>query len=682
MTLLSRLFPKRPQKRSAIDPPVARPDADARALLSQGESAYRAQQWASAREKVERAAALEPRSAQAHYLLGALALRDGDVATGVESLRRAVALQPDKAEYHYSLASTLSFNGRPEDAIDSYRAALNLNPGALDWRIELAAILAECDRIGEAVAAFRPAGHPGDAAELYDLGSALQERKRLRAAVAAFRESARLQPDAAATHLMLAACLRDIGMVVEAESPARQATRTGPDMPEGWFILGNVLARQARHEEAVEQYRKAIELVPDYDAPWRSMLFAMNYSQRWTAREVYEAHLESGKRFPRLPAPAIASSHRQTGHRLRLGYLSGDFCRHPVAYFIEPVLQHHSRGQFEVFCYHTLSQEDDVTARLKSQAEHWRAVGKLSEVALEQALRADDLDILVELSGHSDGHRLAVVARRVAPVQVSYLGYPNTTGLEAVDYRITDARADPPGEADALHVEQLVRLPETFLCYAPPFSGDFAPVPPVLERGYITYGSFNNFAKLSPKNIALWARVLAAVPGSKLLIKAQGLQDAGLRRLVFERFHSAGVGSHRLQLAPPTPTLAEHMQSYAGVDIALDTFPYHGTTTTMDALWMGVPVVTLEGDRHASRVSASILSTLSLQELIASSTEQYLAIARTLAGDPVRLQALRASLRERLRSSPLMNGERFTRRLEEAYLQMWQAALRGHVPGQ
>jgi predicted O-linked N-acetylglucosamine transferase (SPINDLY family) len=328
-----------------------------------------------------------------------------------------------------------------------------------------------------------------------------------------------------------------------------------------------------------------------------------------------------------------------------------------------------------VFCYHTGVDEDDLSARLRSRAHHWRAVARLSPDDLEKTLRADRLDLLVELSGHSDGHRLTVVARRVAPVQVSYLGYPNTTGLAAVDYRITDAQADPPGECDALHTERLVRLPETFLCYAPPFAGETVAQPPVRSRGRVTFGSFNNFAKLSASNIALWARVLDAVPGATLLIKTGGLQDPGLRRLVLERFRAVGIDGARLELAAPTESIEAHMRSYDRVDIALDSFPYHGTTTTMDALWMGVPVVTLRGDRHASRVSASILHTLGLGEMVAESAQDYVRIAHRLALDGDRLETLRGTLRQRLRTSPLMDGARFTRHLEEAYLQMWLAAL-------
>jgi predicted O-linked N-acetylglucosamine transferase (SPINDLY family) len=672
MRLLSRLFPAPAGPRRQA---TAAPDADPSALVGAGDAAYHAGNHALAREQFARALAIDPHNAHAQYMLGALALQAGDTEGCVAAVRRAIELAPTRAEYHFSLGNVHASAGRSAEAVDCYRSALRLNPQAAEWRDALAVALAQAGRLDEAALALRPEASTVDAGALYDLASMLLEHRHLAAAADAFKESIRLEPGAAASHLMLAAALRDQGMPVEAEAPARTATALAPDMPEGWFMLGHVLSRQARHEDAVEHYRKAIALAPDYDAAWRCLVFAMNYSERWTPREVFQAHLESASRFPRVARLPIDPAHRQTGHRLRVGYLSGDLCRHPVAYFLEPVLQRHDRSRFEVFCYHSGASEDDLSARLRSHAEHWRAVARLPPDELDKTLRADRLDLLVELSGHTDGNRLAVVARRVAPVQVTYLGYPNTTGLSAVDYRITDAQADPPGESDALHTERLVRLPETFLCYTPPFEGEPAAQPPARTRGRLTFGSFNNLAKLSAANIALWARVLDAIPDASLMIKTGGLQDPGLHRVVLERFRAVGIDPARLELAAPTDSIAAHMRSYDRVDIALDSYPYHGTTTTMDALWMGVPVVTLRGDRHAARVSASILCTLGLDELVAATAQDYVRIAQQLALDVDRLETLRRTLRGRLRASPLMDGVRFTRHLENAYLQMWQAAL-------
>jgi len=445
-------------------------------------------------------------------------------------------------------------------------------------------------------------------------------------------------------------------------------------MRQARFVLARVLGEQGRHTEAVALFRELIATQADDDAAWSGALFSMNYSEQFSAREVFEEHVKYGQRFPKAPPMAVDATHSRPGHRVRVGYLSPDFWLHSVAHFMVPILHHHDRGRVEVFCYHNGRNEDAMTARLKSRAEHWRHTAGLSDDALERTLRADKLDILVELSGHSDHHRLSVLTRRVAPIQVTYLGYPNTTGVPAIDYRITDARADPPGESDGLHVENLVRLPETFLCYAPPAVRAETSPAPVHRNSHVTFGSFNNFAKLTPLTIKLWSRILAAT-NSRLLIKTRGLQDPGLRALLLERFLKYGVDAERLELMPPILDQREHLQTYSEVDIALDSFPYHGTTTTMEALWMGVPVVTLEGDRHAARVGTSILSGLGLAELVAHSEDEYVQIATRLAAPDSPLDVLRQSLRSRLTESPLTDGARFTAHLEEAYFKMWEEML-------
>jgi predicted O-linked N-acetylglucosamine transferase (SPINDLY family) len=425
----------------------------------------------------------------------------------------------------------------------------------------------------------------------------------------------------------------------------------------------------------LDHFRKLLATQVDDDAAWSGALFSMNYSEQFSKREVFEDHVKYGKRFPEAQALAVDVAHSQPGHRIRIGYLSPDFWLHSVAHFMVPILSHHDRSRVEVFCYHTGKREDSMTARLKSCVEHWRQTAELSDEELERTLRTDKLDILVELTGHSDHHRLTVLARRVAPIQVTYLGYPNTTGVPTIDYRITDARADPPGESDRLHVEKLVRLPETFLCYAPPDVKVETTAAPLHRNGQITFASFNNFAKVTPFTIKLWSQVLASVPNSRLLIKTQGLQDPGLRALLLERFLKHGVGGDRIKLMPPIFDRREHLQTYNQVDIALDSFPYHGTTTTMEALWMGVPVVTLEGDRHAARVGASILSCLGLGELVARSEDEYTQIATRLAAPDSSLDVLRQSLRSRLGQSPLTDGARFTAHLEQAYFKMWDDML-------
>jgi predicted O-linked N-acetylglucosamine transferase (SPINDLY family) len=674
MSLLSRLLQKAEARAAALKAPESAGAQDLAAMMNEANGHFQAGRMDEARLAFQRILEADRGHAQALYMLGAIALSDGDTRSAMGLVHRAIALQPDRADYRFSLGSLHASQGQLAEAIRNYKEALRLKPGVPEWQLELAGALAKAGRLSEALEVYRvklAAGVP-DARAYFDLGNALQKQRRFKEAEEAFERAALLDPQSAGVHVNVAMARRDQERPVDAEPPARKAVELAPEMPQGWFALGSVLAKQARHAEAVEYYRKAIALMPDYDAAWSGLLFSMNYSERWTPREVYDVHLEWGKRFPAVPRGAVEASHRRTGHRLRVGYLSPDYWQHPVAHFIEPVLQHHDRKRFEVFCYHSGTRQDEVTARLKKRPEHWEVLGEISDDDLERKLRADRLDILVELSGHTNGSRLSVLARRVAPIQVTYLGYPNTTGLAAIDYRITDARADPPGESDELHVEKLVRLPKSFLCYAPPQTGDNRGIAPFRRNGHVTFGSFNNFAKISPTSIRLWASILTGVAGSKLFIKTHGLQDPGLRALLIERFEGAGVAAERILIAAPIASHREHMDTYNEVDIALDTFPYHGTTTTLDALWMGVPVITLAGDRHASRVGVSILSTLGLTEYVARVPDQYVALAVDLAGDAEKLDRYRRSLRERLASSPLTDGRDFTEKLEHAYLEMWK----------
>jgi len=603
-------------------------------------------------------------------VFGAAAEHEADIESAINAIQHAARLEPLNADIHARMGRLLRLQQRVEEAIDAFQLAMQLDPNVPEWRMELATMLVTAGRLDEAVAAHQaPHQVERDARAYCDLGHALLVTRRFTEAEQALRRAASLAPESGGIQFYLAVACRDQDRLIDAEDAARKATEVAPDMPQGWFALGSTLTRQGRHEEAVEHFRQAIELMPEYEAARDGLLCAMNYSEHWSAREISDAHFEWGQRFP--PCERASSfSTRSSKRRIRVGYLSPDFRQHPVSYFIEPVLRHHDKERFEVFCYHSDVREDQTTAGLEGLVKNWRRLGGAADAELEDALREDCLDILVELSGHTDGHRLPVLARRVAPIQVTYLGYPNTTGLQAMDYRITDAHADPPGESDHLHIERLVRLQNTFLCYSSPEPSSCSPVAPFRRKGHVTFCSFNNFRKISPTCIKLWAGVLTSVPNSKLLIKTFGLQDPHLRNSLIRRFERAGVHANRVSIAAPIHNHRDHMAAYEEADVALDTFPYNGTTTTLDALWMGVPVVTLAGDRHASRVGLSILSTVGLFECIAKTPEEYVAAAVGLAGNVDRLDLLHRSLRERLQHSPLMDGRRFTADLEEAYLQM------------
>jgi predicted O-linked N-acetylglucosamine transferase (SPINDLY family) len=436
--------------------------------------------------------------------------------------------------------------------------------------------------------------------------------------------------------------------------------------------LGVALLIVGRPEEAESSFRRAIETQPDYAEAHSNMLLAMHYRKGDDARLMYEAHLEWARRHARdLARPEHAGRAPAPARRLNIGYLSPDFQHHAVAWFIEPVLAAHDRSRFRTFFYSTVVNPDAVTRRFMTLCDEWRDIHTISDGEAARLIRQDRIDILVDLAGHTGGGRPLVFARKPAPVQVTWLGYPNTTGLAGIDYRITDADADPEGEADRHHTEKLLRLATGFFCYAPPADAPDSGEPPVLESGRITFGCFNNLAKVTPEMIGLWSRILAGLPQARLIMKTHALGEESARRAIHGHFAANGIAAGRVELFGPEGSHGGHLGRYRQVDIALDAFPYHGTTTTCEALWMGTPVVTLAGRTHLSRVGVSVLRRIGLDELIAATPEEYVRKAVALARDPGRLRKLRAGLRQRMRVSPLLDAAAFARALESAYLAMW-----------
>jgi predicted O-linked N-acetylglucosamine transferase (SPINDLY family) len=351
--------------------------------------------------------------------------------------------------------------------------------------------------------------------------------------------------------------------------------------------------------------------------------------------------------------------------------VSSDLNAHPVGKFLLPLFLEHDKRRFEIFAYSQLRMEDEMTHRLQACTDCWRDITGLSDPQAAEMIRQDQIDILIDLAGHTARHRLLVFACKPAPVQVSYLGYPATTGLATIDYRLTDALADPPGETDAYFTETLIRLPNTAWCYQPPSEAPLVSPLQALQNDYITFGSFNNFTKINEALAKCWAEILRRVPQSRLLLKAVALNSESARRDLQRMMSGSGIDADRLQLHGSVP-ISRHLPFYNRIDIALDTYPYHGTTTTCEALWMGVPVVTRAGASHVSRVGVSLLSAVGLPDLVANDADHYVQIAVDLAANPSRLAELRASLRMRMQQSPLMDAAAFARDVEAAYREMWR----------
>lgn len=442
-----------------------------------------------------------------------------------------------------------------------------------------------------------------------------------------------------------------------------------------WYNLGcAALADFTADDRRIGLFRKALELDPDHLLARFNLAFACNYSFDADPAQIFAAHRESGQWLEQKfkSGSSLAFPASNTKRRLRLAYLSSDFRQHSVAHFILPVLQQHDRGHFEIFVYHNHRREDALSQQARLHVEHFDNVSRLSDQQLLQKIRADRIDVLIDLNGLSEHHRLAVLAQRAAPLQINWIGYPNTTGLRRVNYRIVDRLTDPPGQTEPYCTESLLRLPESFLTFATPAELPALTPPPCLEKGFITFGSFNALPKLNPPLLQSWARIMQQIPGSRLLIKNLGMDFDAPRDRIRHILSLEGIGNERLIFAGKTTAQSEHLRFYEQVDISLDTFPYNGTTTTCDSLVMGVPVVSMAGKEHRSRVGLSLLSTLGLESLVASDENSLRQIVTDLAANPQNLHKLRAELRSRLMQSRLGDAASLTANLERELIQVWE----------
>ncbi len=490
-----------------------------------------------------------------------------------------------------------------------------------------------------------------------------------------FQRAVILRPDLADAWNNLGTALAAGSRPDEALACFERAVELEPGHVGALVNLGNACKDQGRLAEAVACYRSALSQAPDRPAIHSNLLLAMLYQAGADPIEI----LAESRRFAGRHAAALAglsppaTPRPLAGRRLRVGYVSADFREHPVACFLEPILASHEHRQFEIFCYSDVSCPDEVTERCRRHADEWRSLVGLPDEEAADMIRRDGVDVLVDLAGHTGGNRLLASARKPAPVQASYLGYLGTTGLQAMDYYITDAHADPPGLSESHYQEQLIRLPECAFCYAPGPAPAVPSEPPARRSGRVTFGCLNNLAKVNEEVLAAWSRVLSSVPGSRLWLPAWAGRAGPDRVREFLARH--GIDPERLVFAGWTTTRFEYLALYREIDIALDPFPYNGVTTTCDALWMGVPVISLAGRMSASRQGVRFLRNVGLHELLAGTAEDYARIAADLAGDTYRLATLHSGLRERMSRSPLMDAHRLTRELESAYHAMAENGL-------
>ena len=619
----------------------------------------------------EEALRLQPGFALALSNLGVVLRELGRIAESVACLERAVEQDGSLTEAWSNLGTAHAARGDWTAARGAYERALALQPHSAPALFNLGNALRETGDLAGAARLFESAADiQPELAEVHlNLGNLRKAAGRMTEATECFRRAVALQPDFAAAWSNLGLLLLETGQTLPALEAVERALALRPDLPEAWNNLGNARKAQGRLAEALDAYAHAIELNPRYVAAHSNFLFTLAFVDDFDQAQIYELHRQWATHHAAASPLANHANSPDPERRLRIAYVSPDFRAHACAFFLEPLLRAHDRSRVEVFAYAEVVAADEVTHRLHGLVDVWRNTVGQGDEALVAQIRADGIDVLVDLAGHTANNRLVALSHKPAPVQCTWLGYPATTGLPAMDWRLTDAVAEPEGTAEAYYTERLMRLPNSLWCYQPPADMPPASASPALAKGQVTFGSFNNFSKIGPRVIALWAEVLKAVPESRLLMIT--VPEGEPREALVEAFEALGVCASRLALRGKLAR-ADYVSAFAAVDIALDPFPCNGGTTTCDALWMGLPVVALRGNTFLSRASLSVLTAAGCPEFSAADEHDYVARCVALAADLPRLDALRRGQRERLLASPLLDAAGFARDIETAYRRMWR----------
>ena len=579
-----------------------------------------------------------PRDPTALGNLGIVATHAGQLPAAVDLLRRAVAGSPWSGWHYYNLSEPLRRLGQLDDAAAALREAISLEPKMIAAYVNLGWVMAQKSMYDEATAAFEKAAElaPDDARIQMNLGHALRRRQ---------------EQERAIFHL-------------------RRALELDPNLPEAWAMLGSALREAGQIGQAIESFRKAITLNPAFREAHSNLCYAMYFDPASQPADILAEHRAWAAKFAE-PLVATVQPHandRNPDRPLRIGYVSHDLSHHVIGWFMEPILRNHDRDNYHVICYATGRADDELSQRLREHVRGWRIAHNMNDEQLAQLIRQDQIDVLIDLTLHMRGSRLPMFARRPAPVQITHLAYCGTSGMTAMDWCITDPQLSPEGLNDSFFTEKLLRLDGSYWSYEPSAGSPPVGTLPAASRGHITFGSLNAFSKTNDQLIQLWRDVLDAVPNSRLMIHALGGDQNGTAR---KRFTDAGIDPARLTLVG-RQSRNEYLNQYNAIDIALDPIPYGGGTTSLDALWMGVPVITLAGTLPVGRTGVTLLNQLGLNEWIAQTPQQYVQLAARLAGDLPRLAELRQNLRQMLSKSILMDAPRYVRGLESAYRSAWQ----------
>lgn len=568
-------------------------------------------------------------------------------------------------------------NGCISEAENSYRQLIDLEPSNPIPSLYLGALFEEQNRWKEAVNCYRLATErdPRNPTAFRALGNGFLKLGFHSQAIDSLKTAVGICPNYGEAWGVMGNALAEMGDWEAAGSCYQQVIKFDPQNHLAWWNLGIALKELGELDRSILSYQRALAISPNSAVCHSNLLTTLQYSTHHPFEISWREAMQFGKRHsPPGEIPQLAPHDPDPNRRLRIGYVSGDFNNHPVGYFIESVFENHNRNWYEIYGYANNHQDDSLTQRLREKTDKWQSISAMNDESVFNQIRSDRIDILIDLSGHTAKNRLQVFARRAAPIQVTWLGYFATTGLPTMDYILADRHVIPPNE-ERYYVEKIVRMPHSYLCFTPPHFDIAIEDLPCRKNGYVTFGCFNAISKIQKEVIKVWAEILKSVQRSILFLKTSALDHPHTREKYKKWFETNGISSDRLRLEGRSPR-AELLSSYNSVDVALDPFPFNGGTTTAESLWMGVPVLTLRGDRFVGHVGESILSPIGLDRWVADTLESYRKKAVDYASNPESLADLRQSLRQRFLHSPLCDGSSFTRDLEAVYRHMWKQICR------
>ncbi len=594
----------------------------------------------------------------------------GNIESALSACIESLRISPQQQDVTLRLAGLYDGQNNTDNAIQYYNRAIELGYRKADVYINIGRMYGLCNTQSEAENYYKKALiiDPEAVEALTNLALLYEETHNASTALSLIEKAYQLDSNNEIITYNYAKILATVCRYTEAASLYKKVLNENPDFVEAVVNLGNLYLLSGKPDIAQEVYSHACNIKPSYYDACSNWLMSLNYTNRYSDAEIRDKHFAWAMRIEKdiKPLPNIPSKNNKSAI-LKVGYVSPDFRAHSVACFIEGLLKYSNKQNVINYCYSDVKNRDEVTQRLEASADKWRDVTMIDDEALANLIQRDGIDILIDLCGHTSGNRLLMFALKPAAKQITYLGYPNTTGLTSVDYRIVDNTTDPSGSEDMMS-ESPVYMTPCFLGYTPYEDSPGISESPAVKNTYVTFGSFNNLAKMTDDVIAIWSKILLEVPDSKLCIKAKQYTDTEIKKDHIKRFNNAGIDESRLELLSYSNTTTEHLQRYNRIDIALDTFPYNGTTTTFEALWMGVPVVCLNGTCHAGRVGASILKTLGKTELLAENPQQYIKIATNLANDVNKLKQLHSQLRHEMSISSLLDSKTFTQKFESVLL--------------